>query len=122
LDEPTIGLDPHQIRQTRELITTLGKTTTILLSTHILPEVEMLCHKVTIIDRGRIIAVDTPHNLRTRLAGAESVHVELQGEARTIEQALAHLRSLPGLKTQVRVPLEDVFIRLTTQEKDTVAG
>lgn len=122
LDEPTIGLDPHQIRQTRELITTLGKHTTILLSTHILPEVEMICHKVTIIDRGRIVAMDTPENLRTRLAGAESVHVELQGEARTVEQALAHLRSLPGLKTQVRVPLEDVFIRLTTQEKEASAS
>ncbi len=94
LDEPTIGLDPHQIRQTRELITALGGATTILLSTHILPEVEMTCHRVTIINRGRIVAVDTPAQLRQRLRGAQVVRVQLRGEAEAIEPAL---RQLPGV-------------------------
>lgn len=95
LDEPTVGLDPHQIRQTRELIRELGRTMTILLSTHILPEVEMACRRVTIIDRGRIIAVDSPERLRQRLQGAQLVRVQLRGEAGEIEEAL---RQLPGVE------------------------
>ena len=91
LDEPTVGLDPHQIRQTRELITALGRTATILLSTHILPEVEMLCHRVTIIDKGRIIAADTPEQLRRRLAGAQVIRVQRAGEPTMIEEALKQL-------------------------------
>ena len=91
LDEPTVGLDPHQIRQTRDLITSLGRSTTILLSTHILPEVEMVCQRVTIIDKGRIIAVDTPGQLRQRLQGVAIIRVELRGEPATIETALRQL-------------------------------
>jgi len=121
LDEPTVGLDPHQIRQTRELIRTLGKTTTILLSTHILPEVEMTCHRVTIIDHGRIVVVDSPQNLRRRLTGAQVVQVELRGQEAVVEQALSRLRDIPGLTAEVRVPLEEVFIRLTTQEQEKEA-
>ena len=94
LDEPTVGLDPHQIRQTRDLITALGRTTTILLSTHILPEVEMICNKVTIVDKGRIIAMDTPDQLRQRLSGTQVVHVQLGGNADTVEPAL---RQVPGV-------------------------
>jgi ABC-2 type transport system ATP-binding protein len=116
LDEPTVGLDPHQIRQTRELIRELGRTTTILLSTHILPEVEMICHRVTIIDKGRIVAVDSPDNLRRQLTGTQVVHVELRGGSAAMEQAVTHLKSLRDLEVSVRVPLEEVFIRLTTQE------
>ena len=118
LDEPTVGLDPHQIRQTRELIQRLGRTTTILLSTHILPEVEMICHRVAIIDKGRIVAVDTPDNLRKQLTGTQVVHVELRGEAAAMERALAQLKGLQQLEVNVRVPLEEVFIRLTTQEEN----
>jgi ABC-2 type transport system ATP-binding protein len=95
LDEPTVGLDPHQIRQTRELIRELGRTMTILLSTHILPEVEMVCRRVTIIDRGRIIAVDSPDRLRQRLQGSQLVRVQLRGAAGEIEEAL---RRLPGVE------------------------
>ena len=94
LDEPTVGLDPHQIRQTRELITRLGRTTTILLSTHILPEVEMLCQRVTIIDKGRIVAVDTPQRLRDRLRGGGAIRVELRGDAASVQQTLTQL---PGV-------------------------
>ena len=94
LDEPTVGLDPHQIRQTRELITRLGRDTTILLSTHILPEVEMVCHRVAIIHQGRIAAVDSPSNLRQRLQGAHVIRVQLRGEVSAIEAAL---KQLPGV-------------------------
>ena len=94
LDEPTVGLDPHQIRQTRDLIVDLGRTSTILLSTHILPEVEMVCQKVTIIDKGRIVAVDSPEQLRKRMSGTQVVRIQLRGEAATVESAL---RQLPGV-------------------------
>ena len=120
LDEPTVGLDPHQIRQTRELIRGLGRSTTILLSTHILPEVEMICDRVTIINKGQIVAVDTPQNLRRRASGTgqQVVHVELRGPDAVIEQALAHLKQTAELHTEVRIPLEEVFIHLTTKEQD----
>src|SRR6201993_4197767 len=76
LDEPTIGLDPNQIRQVRELIKNLGKQHTILLSTHILPEVEMTCSRVIIIHKGRIEACDTPENLLNQIRQAGGVVVE----------------------------------------------
>ena len=76
LDEPTIGLDPNQIRQVRELIKNLGKQHTILLSTHILPEVEMTCSRVTILHKGRIEACDTPENLLSQIRRAGGVVLE----------------------------------------------
>src|SRR4029077_14961952 len=76
LDEPTIGLDPNQIRQVRELIKNLGKQHTILLSTHILPEVEMTCSRVIILHTGRIEACDTPENLLGKIRQAGGVELE----------------------------------------------
>src|ERR1051326_6935626 len=76
LDEPTIGLDPNQIRQVRELIKSLGSQHTILLSTHILPEVEMTCSRVVIIHQGKIEACDTPENLLGQIRRAGGVVVE----------------------------------------------
>ena len=76
LDEPTSGLDPNQIRQVRDLIKNLGKQHTILLSTHILPEVEMTCSRVIIINKGRIEACDTPENLLGQIRTASGVVLE----------------------------------------------
>jgi len=67
LDEPTIGLDPRQIIDIRQLIKGLAGQKTVILSTHILPEVSMTCQRVIIINRGRLVAVDTPENLTTKL-------------------------------------------------------
>ena len=87
LDEPTIGLDPNQIRQVRELIKNLGKKHTILLSTHILPEVEMTCSRVIILHKGRIEASDTPQNLLSQLRAAGNIRVEADtGSDNGIEQ------------------------------------
>jgi ABC-2 type transport system ATP-binding protein len=79
LDEPTVGLDPNQIIKVRELITELGREHTVVLSTHILPEVEQVCERVMIIDHGRIVADGTPDQLRTRMTGNPRVQVELRG-------------------------------------------
>jgi len=77
LDEPTAGLDPHQIIETRDLIKGLAGDHTIILSTHILPEVEQICERVIIIARGKLVATDTVENLTSRLRGAETVSVEV---------------------------------------------
>jgi len=81
LDEPTIGLDPHQIRQVRELIRDMGKRHTILLSTHILSEVEMTCNRVLIINHGKIEASDTPANLVKLVRGGGVVQIEVRAAA-----------------------------------------
>ncbi len=81
LDEPTVGLDPRQIIEIRELIKSLGGDHTIILSTHILPEVEMTCKRVVIINEGEVVAKDTPDNLTRRLKGNERTILELEGEA-----------------------------------------
>jgi ABC-2 type transport system ATP-binding protein len=94
LDEPTVGLDPNQIIKVRELITELGRDHTVLLSTHILPEVEQVCERVFIIDRGRIVADGTPDALRTKLVGNPTLVVELKGANGTAGAALG---ALPGV-------------------------
>jgi ABC-2 type transport system ATP-binding protein len=77
LDEPTAGLDPKQIIETRELVKALAGDHTVILSTHILPEVSQTCQRVVIINKGRVVAVDTPDNLTGRLRGSETMYVQL---------------------------------------------
>ncbi len=99
LDEPTVGLDPKQIIEVRHLIKSLAGSHTIILSTHILPEVSMTCDRVIIINNGKIVAVDTPENLTLQLKGGERIRVEAQAP----EQALRDtLQKIPGAqKVQV---------------------
>ncbi len=112
LDEPTAGLDPKQIIETRELIKSLGGEHTIVLSTHILPEVSMTCGRVVIINKGRVVAEDTPENLTHRLQGAATVRLEVRGEAPGFEATLA---AVPGVKS-VRLARAGVY------EVDAEAG
>src|SRR5947209_16295731 len=79
LDEPTAGLDPKQINETRELIKGLAGDHTIILSTHILPEVEQTCEQVLIISKGKLVATDSVSNLQNRARGAQSVIIEIEG-------------------------------------------
>jgi ABC-2 type transport system ATP-binding protein len=94
LDEPTIGLDPNQIRHIRNLIKSLGKRHTILLSSHILPEIEMTCERVLIINKGKIIASDTPKKLVELMKGNPQLIAEIKGNC---DDILAKLRTIPGL-------------------------
>jgi gliding motility-associated transport system ATP-binding protein len=103
LDEPTAGLDPKQIIETRELIKSLGGTHTIILSTHILPEVSMTCGRVVIINKGRVVAEDTPENLTHRLRGAGGLRLEVRGDESTV---LSALRAVPGV-LQARAKTDD---------------
>ena len=98
LDEPTNGLDPNQIRQVRELIKHLGERHTILISTHILSEVEMTATRVIIIDKGKIKASDTPQNLIRRLHSSGTVHLELKAKG---EQAVKKIETLSDVKNAV---------------------
>ncbi len=94
LDEPTAGLDPKQIMETRDLIRSLGGNHTIVLSTHILPEVAQTCQRVVIINKGKVVAVDTPENLTHQLKGSASLYVQVEGTADAIDalQAIAGVR------------------------------
>jgi ABC-2 type transport system ATP-binding protein len=92
LDEPTAGLDPKQINETRDLIKSLAGDHTIILSTHILPEVEQTCEQVIIINKGKVIATDSVNNLQNRARGAESVIVEVAGRNGTVDSAAIQSR------------------------------
>lgn len=94
LDEPTIGIDPIQVVETRRLIQDLGKEQTVVLSSHILPEVSMICGRVLIISEGRIVAEDTPANLADRFQGVDRLEVEIGGP---VAQVLPALRNVRGV-------------------------
>src|SRR5688500_4601522 len=93
LDEPTAGLDPKQIIETRDLIRGLAGDHTIVLSTHILPEVAQTCQRVVIINKGRVVAVDTPQNLTHQLKGAATLYVQVDGSTGETDV----LRAVPGV-------------------------
>jgi ABC-2 type transport system ATP-binding protein len=93
LDEPTVGLDPKQIIEVRHLIKCLAGTHTIILSTHILPEVSMTCDRVVIINKGKVAAVDTPQNLTAQLKGGQKVRVETQAPEKALRELL---QRVPG--------------------------
>jgi len=110
LDEPTNGLDPNQIRSIRKLIRTLGKKHTILLSTHILSEVEMTCNKVVIIDEGKVRAADTPENLVKNMRRAGRITVEMEVTAEIGEPVLSDLENVKKVSSE---PLRDGWTRFS---------
>ncbi len=94
LDEPTVGLDPKQIIEIRNLIISLGKTHTVILSSHILPEVQAVCDRVVIINKGKIAAIDTPKALSHKLANSSKLSLTYEGP---LKEAMSKLRNLPGI-------------------------
>ncbi len=118
LDEPTAGLDPKQIIETRELIASLAGDHTIILSTHILSEIEHACNKVIIINRGKLQAIDTVENLTNRLRGAEVVLLTVEG-APDAGAVRSRLEQLPGIS---RVELKDTQGARSTFEIEGLKG
>jgi ABC-2 type transport system ATP-binding protein len=116
LDEPTAGLDPKQIIETRELIKSLAGDHTIILSTHILPEVSQTCQRVVIINKGKVVAVDTPANLTSRLRGTETMYVQIDGAGPLAESTLAQV---PGV---TRVAEADRHDGLVGYEVESARG
>jgi gliding motility-associated transport system ATP-binding protein len=94
LDEPTVGLDPNQIIEVRQLIKGLSGDHTIILSTHILPEVSMTCQRVVIISKGRIAAMDTPENLIRQLQGAERIYLEVKGPENIVKTKIKEIEGV----------------------------
>ena len=94
LDEPTVGLDPKQIIEVRELIKELGEDHTIILSTHILPEVSATCGRVIIINKGIIVAEDTPENLTSGLQGQERIEIEVDGPSKKVLETLSKIKGV----------------------------
>jgi ABC-2 type transport system ATP-binding protein len=111
LDEPTAGLDPKQINETRQLIKNLAGNHTIILSTHILPEVEQTCEEVVIINKGKMVATDTVENLTHRLRGSEAIAVEVEGRdsALDADEVRRRLERMSGVSR--------VILRTTSQNR-----
>jgi len=126
LDEPTAGLDPKQINETRDLIRKLGGDHTIILSTHILSEVEQTCEQVIIINKGKLVATDSVHNLQNRARGAESVLVEVAGrngalDSATVQQRLAQIPGVTGVLLKEKRDSRAIF-EVETRKGGLVRG
>ena len=105
MDEPTIGIDPIQVVETRSLIKGFGGEHTVILSTHILPEVSMVCDRVIIIHEGQVVAIDRPDNLSERLRGTERIEVDIRGP---VAQVMTTLRNVSGVREVTRTGEGDV--------------
>ena len=116
LDEPTAGLDPKQIIETRQLIKALAGDHTIILSTHILPEVSQTCQRVVIINRGRVVAVDTPDNLTSRLRGSETMYLQIDAGGADVASVLQRVSGV------TRVAVADSKQQTVGYEVDSEAG
>jgi len=95
LDEPTIGLDPAQVVEIRNVIREIGKDRTVLLSTHILSEAQQICDRVLIINKGQIVAEDTPENLQSRLVGSQRVVLRVRGDSDELPAKIQKLKGVP---------------------------
>ena len=100
LDEPTAGLDPKQIIESRQLIKELGGSHTVVLSTHILPEVSQTCHRIVIIAKGKVVAVDTPENLTARLRGSETMFLQVHAPGADVAPALSAIAGVTRVKAE----------------------
>jgi ABC-2 type transport system ATP-binding protein len=109
LDEPTIGLDPGQVVEVRELIKEIGKERTVLLSTHILSEAQNICDRVLIINKGKIVTEDTPENLQARLVGAERVILRIRGEQDELPSLLKKVKGIEDVEARSDGSIEFAF-------------
>jgi ABC-2 type transport system ATP-binding protein len=125
LDEPTAGLDPKQINETRDLIRSLGGDHTIILSTHILPEVEHTCEQVVIINKGKLVATDSVQNLQVRARGGESVLVEVAGRNGNLDSATVQqrLQQVAGTgRVLLKESRDSLVFEVETQKVRSIRG
>ena len=120
LDEPTAGLDPKQILEIRDLIIELGKDHTIILSSHILPEVSAVCKRVLIINQGKIVADDTPESLARRILGGSHIHLRLDASEEAVSGALGKLPSIKELRFQE--PQEPGTVEAIAEAANSLSG
>ena len=109
LDEPTIGLDPAQVVEVRNVIKEIGKDRTVLLSTHILTEAQNLCDRVLIINKGKIVAEDTPENLQSRLVGSQRVVLRVRGDSDGLDATIKKVKGTARIETKDEETIEFEF-------------
>ena len=109
LDEPTIGLDPAQVVEIRNVIKEIGKDRTVLLSTHILTEAQNLCDRVLIINKGKIVAEDTPENLQSRLVGSQRVVLRVRGDSDGLDATIKKVKGTARIETKDEETVEFEF-------------
>jgi len=109
LDEPTIGLDPAQVVEIRNVIKEIGKDRTVLLSTHILTEAQNLCDRVLIINKGKIVAEDTPENLQSRLVGSQRVVLRVRGDSDGLDTTIKKVKGTTRIETKDEETVEFEF-------------
>jgi ABC-2 type transport system ATP-binding protein len=109
LDEPTIGLDPAQVVEMRNVIKEIGKDRTVLLSTHILSEAQQLCDRVLIINKGTIVAEDTPENLQSRLVGSQRVVLRVRGDSDGLDTTIKKVKGTRGIEVKDAETVEFEF-------------
>ncbi|HKJ67393.1 MAG TPA: ATP-binding cassette domain-containing protein [bacterium] len=117
LDEPTVGLDPKQIIEVRELIKSLADDHTIILSTHILPEVSMTSERVVIINKGRIVAEDTPDNLIASLKSGESIQLQVEGPAEAVQERLSAIPGVAAISPDEEMQQQDGICGLRVESE-----
>src|SRR5262249_7580694 len=117
LDEPTIGLDPNQIRSVRQLIKSLSPTHTVLISTHILPEAEMTCNRMVIMYEGRILAADSPENLQRLISGNSQVIAEIAAPLAELRECFARLAEIQTFDIS---PAEGEYFRCALTPQDGI--
>lgn len=117
LDEPTVGLDPKQIIEIRELIRELGKSHTVILSSHILAEVQEICDHIMIISKGKLVASDTPENLEKMMSKKEIITLKVEGSEETVSQVLEALE-MELEWTVERTEEGSLLVKIETQEED----
>ena len=117
LDEPTVGLDPKQIIEVRKLIKGLKKDHTVILSTHILPEVSATCDRVVIINKGRIVAIDTPGNLTAQLKGGERVRIEVLGDTEKLRSTLWSIEGINRLDIDTTKATDGAAVSATIESE-----
>ena len=120
LDEPSLGLDPAQIRGVREVIVEVGKEHTVLLSTHILAEAQQICDRVLIINQGKIVAEDSPENLEARLSGAQRVSLRVAGDAAALVSKLEKVQGVDSV-TLVEDDKIEVFSKIGQEVRPSLA-
>ncbi len=117
LDEPTVGLDPRQITEIRELIQKLGENKTVILSSHILSEVQAVCDSILILSRGKLVACDTPDNLERLLTGGTALELEADTQPERLEKLLGNLPGVTGL-TVGETAGKHAWARLETEKEN----
>ncbi len=117
LDEPTVGLDPKQITEIRSLIKELGKTHTVILSSHILSEVSQICNKVIIINKGKIVAIDTPENLENKVSSQNRVYVTVEDGENKIDTVVKGMKEIAKIE-QVKVNEDNTKQYMLESDKD----